>query len=145
MKNSQTADIKLGLSIQVRLVSNLQKSIAYYRDILGCTVDDWGHAQRDEMIVILQQAKTGDDVRPNPASKKRLDYPTEWQGPDHGWDTFVHVEWDDLEPLIEDIRVKGGFIRLEPITDVHGKWEFKNAYVQDPDRYTIVFGAMREL
>ncbi|REE88921.1 hypothetical protein A8990_10717 [Paenibacillus taihuensis] len=83
-------------SIQVRLVSDLKKSQSYYRDVLGCNVDDWGHAERDGMTIILQQAVSVDDVRPNPPSQKRSDYPTEWEGPQFGWDSFIHVDWDDL-------------------------------------------------
>lgn len=32
----------LGKTIQVRLVSDLKQSQLYYRDRLGCQVDDWG-------------------------------------------------------------------------------------------------------
>ncbi|NGM85235.1 VOC family protein [Paenibacillus sp. 7124] len=133
-----------GLTIQVRLVSDLAKSQAYYRDVLGCKVDDWGHAERGGMIVILQQAVSPDDVRPNAASRKRPDYPTEWEGPDYGWDTFIHVKWDELEPLVEEVRLNGGNIAVEPFSGTHGGLEFKNAYIKDPDGYTLVLGAMRE-
>jgi len=63
----------LGSTIQVRLVTDLKKSQEYYRDVLGCTVDDWGHAERDGMLIILQQAVSPEDVRPNAPSKKRSD------------------------------------------------------------------------
>ncbi|MGZ9583745.1 VOC family protein [Paenibacillus marinisediminis] len=136
--------IKLGTTIQVRLVSDLKKSQEYYRDVLGCKVDDWGHAERDGMIVILQQAMSPEDVRPNAPSKKRSDYPTDWEGPDYGWDTFIHVGWDDIDGIVEEIRSRGGFIPYEPVIDSHGIWDFKNIYIQDPDKYNIVLGAMRE-
>jgi catechol 2,3-dioxygenase-like lactoylglutathione lyase family enzyme len=74
---------KFGQTIQVRLVSDFKKSQEYYRDVLGCQVDNWGHAERDGMTLILQQAASPEDVRPNVLSQKRTDYPTEWQGPDH--------------------------------------------------------------
>ncbi|MFC5467462.1 VOC family protein [Cohnella suwonensis] len=134
-----------GKTIQVRLVSDLRRSQAYYRDVLGCEVDDWGHAERDGMLVILQQAAAPEDVRPNPPSRKRPDYPTEWEGPDAGWDTFIHVGWDDLDDLFADIRGKGGNVAAEPFTGAHGRWEYKNAYIRDPDGYTLVLGAMREI
>ena len=136
---------RLGQTIQVRLVSDFKKSQAYYRDVLGCQVDDWGHAERDDMIFILQQAVSPDDVRPNAASQKRPDYPTEWEGPEYGWDTFIHIGWDDLDVLVEEVRGKGGTIAIEPFVGAHGKWEFKNAYIQDPDGYNIVLGGMREI
>ncbi|WP_046175708.1 VOC family protein [Domibacillus indicus] len=135
---------KLGQTIQVRLVSDLKKSQDYYRDVLGCKVDGWGHAERDEMCVILQQAASTDDIRPNPASQKRRDYPTDWEGPDYGWDTFIHVAWEDLDFIIEQIRENGGHVAVDPFTETHGGWEFKNVCVKDPDGYNIVLGAMRE-
>ncbi|MCR8642021.1 VOC family protein [Paenibacillus sp. N1-5-1-14] len=137
--------LKLGTTFQVRLVSDLKKSQEYYRDILGCTVDNWGHAERDGMLVILQQAMSPEDVRPNSPSKKRSDYPTDWNGPDYGWDTFVHVSWNDIDAIVEDIRSRGGIVTLDPVAESHGRWEFKNYYIQDPDKYSIVLGAMREV
>lgn len=136
---------KFGTAIQVRLVSNLKKSQQYYRDVLGCKIDDWGHAERDGMVVILQQAVSLEDVRPNAVSKKRNDYPTDWEGPDVGWDTFIHVKWEEIDPIMEDIRNKGGVIRTEPVNGNHGSWQFRNALIQDPDGYQIVLGAMREV
>ncbi|WP_062052113.1 VOC family protein [Bacillus sp. JCM 19034] len=136
---------KLGKTIQVRLVSDLKKSQEYYRDVLGCAIDDWGHAERDEMTFILQQANSLQDIQPNTVSKKRSNYPTEWEGPEFGWDTFIHVSWDHLDSLVEEFRGNGGNIAVEPFTNAHGKWEFKNACLKDPDGYNIVFGAMREI
>jgi catechol 2,3-dioxygenase-like lactoylglutathione lyase family enzyme len=134
---------KFGHTLQVRLVSDLAKSQEYYRDVLGCKVDDWGHAERDGMTVILQQAVSQDDIKPNAASKKRQSYPTAWEGPDHGWDTFIHVSWEDFNSLVDEVRGKGGTIAVEPHRESHGKWEFRNAYIQDPDGYNLVLGAMR--
>ncbi|WP_438350675.1 VOC family protein [Paenibacillus sp. FA6] len=140
--NNKT-EVKLGRTIQVRLVSDLKKSQEYYRDVLGCKVDDWGHAERDEMLFILQQATSQDDVRPNVISQKRPNYPTEWEGPNHGWDSFIHISWENLDQYVEEVRSKGGIIAIEPFTGAHGKWEFKNAHIQDIDGYSLVLGAMR--
>lgn len=136
---------KFGKTIQVRLVSDLKISKNYYRDVLGCRVDDWGHVERDGMILILQQAKTSQDVKPNSPSKKRNDYPTEWEGPDYGWDTFIHVDWNDLDLLVEEVHSKGGKVAVEPYVGSHGGKEFKNAAFEDPDGYMIVLGAMRDI
>ncbi|WP_166243125.1 VOC family protein [Paenibacillus turpanensis] len=133
----------LGRTIQVRLVSDLKNSQAYYRDVLGCKIDDWGHAERDGMVFILQQAKSAEDVSPNAASQKRSTYPSEWEGPDHGWDTYIHVSWDDLDQFVEEVREKGENVAVPPFTGAHGGFEFKNAYIQDPDGYTLAVGAMR--
>ncbi|MGI8385951.1 VOC family protein [Robertmurraya sp. P23] len=135
---------KFGLSIQVRLVSDLKKARNYYRDQLGCDVDDWGHATRDQMTILLQQASSPSDIRPNALSKKRSDYPSEWQGPNYGWDTFIHVEWADVEKIVNDVRRRGGIISVEPFFGSHGGWDFKNAHLSDLDGYNIVLGAMRK-
>ncbi|MGD6844615.1 VOC family protein [Bacillus infantis] len=145
MEVIQQKKAKIVKTIQVRLVSDLKKSQEYYRDVLGCKIDDWGHAERDGMTIILQQSDSLEDVQPNAASRKRSDYPTDWEGPEFGWDTFIHVSWDDLDALVEEIRGKGGNIRVEPFTGTHGKWQFKNACITDPDGYNLVLGAMREV
>ncbi len=142
--DNTTSEVKLGRTIQVRLVSDLIKSQEYYRDVLGCKVDDWGHAERDGMLFILQQAKSKNDIRPNVASQKRSTYPTKWEGPEHGWDTFIHIAWEDLDQYVEEVRSKGGIIAIEPFAGVHGQWEYKNAHIQDIDGYNLVLGAMRK-
>ncbi|MBW5445312.1 hypothetical protein GE107_04450 [Cohnella sp. CFH 77786] len=94
-------------TLQVRLVSDFRKSQAWYRDVLGCEVNDWGHAIRGGMKLILQQAREESDVRPNAASAKRDTYPTDWTGPDLGWDKFIHVkseEFDRLEQVLKASR-----------------------------------------
>ncbi|MEI5909577.1 VOC family protein [Bacillus spongiae] len=145
MMKKQLKSVELGQTIQVRLVSNLKKSQEYYRDVLGCKIDDWGHVKRDGMTIILQQSKSPEDVRPNAPSKKRSDYPTDWIGPEFGWDTFIHVSWEELDILVDEFRGNGGDIAVEPFTGKHGKWEFKNTCIKDPDGYNIVLGSMREL
>jgi catechol 2,3-dioxygenase-like lactoylglutathione lyase family enzyme len=128
-------------SLQVRLVSDFRKSQAWYRDVLGCDVDDWGHASRGGMKLILQQAQQTSDIRPNAASAKRDSYPTDWTGPDLGWDTFIHTDYKEFDSLIEEMRVGGANIILGPIESTHSNgMTFKNLYIQDPDGYIIVFG-----
>ncbi|MBP1991919.1 VOC family protein [Paenibacillus eucommiae] len=127
--------------LQVRLVSDLEKSLAWYRDVLGCEVDYWGHAVRGGMKLILQQAKDSSDVKPNQLSAKRDNYPTDWEGPDLGWDTFVHINYEELDLLIEEMKANGANIILGPIEKTHSNdVTFKNLYIQDPDGYIIVFG-----
>jgi catechol 2,3-dioxygenase-like lactoylglutathione lyase family enzyme len=126
---------------QVRLVADLERSLAYYRDVLGCETDGWGHAIRGGMKLILQQAQSPSDVRPNAASAKRDTYPTDWRGPDLGWDTFVDVDYDQFDALVEELRSNGATIVLGPIEATHSNgMHFKNVYIQDPDGYIIVFG-----
>lgn len=128
-------------SLQVRLVSDFEKSLAWYRDVLGCEVDYWGHASRGGMKLILQQANQSGDVKPNQASAKRNNYPTDWEGPDLGWDTFIHVNYEEFDALEQELRAKGANIILGPIQATHSNgMTYKNIYIQDPDGYTIVFG-----
>jgi catechol 2,3-dioxygenase-like lactoylglutathione lyase family enzyme len=128
-------------SLQVRLVSDFEKSIAYYRDVLGCETDGWGHANRGGMKLILQQAKQKSDVQPNQASANRDTYPTDWKGPELGWDTFIHVDYKEFDLLVEEMRTNGANIILGPIEATHNNgMTFKNLYIQDPDGYIIVFG-----
>ena len=128
-------------SLQVRLVSDLEKSLAWYRDVLGCEVNYWGHALRGGMKLILQQAKQVSDIKPNTASSKRDSYPTDWEGPDLGWDTFIHTNYEEFERLVEEMKASGANIILGPIENTHSNgMTFKNLYIQDPDGYIIVFG-----
>lgn len=128
-------------SLQVRLVSDFEKSLAWYRDVLGCEVNYWGHALRGGMKLILQQANQESDVKPNTASAKRDTYPTDWEGPDLGWDTFIHTNYEEFELLVEEMKASGANIILGPIEATHNNgMTFKNLYIQDPDGYIIVFG-----
>lgn len=126
---------------QVRLVTNLEQSKAFYRDILGCEVDGWGHALRGGLQLILQQAQDPSQVRPNPTAAKRDTYPTDWRGPDHGWDTFALINFEEFETFVQELHDHGAEIALGPIEQTHNDgMTFKNVYVRDPDGYTIVFG-----
>jgi catechol 2,3-dioxygenase-like lactoylglutathione lyase family enzyme len=128
-------------SKQVRLVVDLQKSLDWYSNVLGCEVDGWGHAIRGGMKLILQQAKQLSDVKPNQVAKKRDSYPTDWTGPDLAWDTFVDVNYDEFDYLLEELQDRGANIVLGPIESTHSNgMTFKNIYIKDPDGYIIVFG-----
>lgn len=62
---------------QVRLVADLERSQAFYRDVLGCEVDGWGHALRGGLQLILHPARDPAQIRPNPAPAKRDTCPTD--------------------------------------------------------------------
>ncbi|WP_314592111.1 VOC family protein [Paenibacillus terrigena] len=138
-------------TIQVRLVSDLKKSLNWYKNVLGCDeVNDSGYARRGDpdvpypvMEVILQQAVSPQDVHPNATSAKVRGVEGLWEGPDQPWDTFVHVPWDDVRLIVEEVRAKGGTIGTEPI-EFHGdEWDSINARIVDPDGYSIFLGGMR--
>jgi hypothetical protein len=92
-------------------------------------------------LILLQQAKQRSDVMPNQPSEKRSNYPTDWKGPDLAWDTFIHINYDEFDSLLEELRANGADIVLGPIESTHSNgMTFKNIYIKDPDGYIIVFG-----
>lgn len=129
---------------QVRLVSDLQKSREYYKNILGCKVDGWGHAEREEpkLGFILQQAESQDDVQPNKKAMKTK-YPNNWEGPYTAWDSYAYTDYDKIEHLLSEFRSNGAIIHYEIMLEDQGDMEWKEFAVRDLDQYVIVFGAGR--
>ena len=142
--NNQDQENKLKKTFQVRLVSDLKKSLGWYSNVLGCDeVNNWGYARRGGMEVILQQAASPQDVRPNAQSGKILGVPYTWEGPNEPWDTFVHTPWEDVALIVDEVRGKGGTIAMEPTESSEDGWDFVNARILDPDGYSIILGGMR--
>ncbi|WP_199618239.1 VOC family protein [Paenibacillus alkalitolerans] len=126
-------------ALQVRLVSDLVKAKTYYQDILGFTVDDWGHVERDGVGFILQQAEKPEDVRPNAMPSKR-DYPSDWPGPPTSWDTYAYSDFGGVQSLYDEFAAKGAIIAYEPLIEDMGSRQWKEFAVKDVDGYVIVFG-----
>ncbi|MGG1674857.1 VOC family protein [Neobacillus sp. NRS-1170] len=114
-------------SLKVLLVSDLEKSKAFYRDILGCEVTDWW-AIRDGFTglgVKLLQAISPEDVNPN-----RKPAP----------DIYCYVEnWTALDELYEEFKKKGAKMVVEPWIDP-GSGPWKEFAIVDPDNYCLAFG-----
>lgn len=124
---------KVKFSVQVLLVSNVEKSRAFYRDVLGCEVTDWW-AVRDDFALGLKliEANKPEDVTPNKIGK----------GQNKCWDTYAYVETHiDLDELYIQLKNKGATIHQEPeIYDFDwGSW--KEFSITDPDNYVIAFGS----
>lgn|GEM_PF-265152 len=126
-------------ALQVRLVSDLDKAKAYYRDVLGFTVDEWGHTEREGVGFILQQAEKTEHVRPN-AKPSRMDYPGDWPGPPTSWDTYAYSNFDGVQQLYEEFAANGADIAYEPQIEDMGNSKWKEFAVRDLDGYVIVFG-----
>ncbi|CAM3376930.1 sigma-70 family RNA polymerase sigma factor [Marinicrinis lubricantis] len=126
-------------ALQVRLVSNLSEAKTYYQEVLGFTVDDWGHAERDGVGFLLQQAQKPDDVRPNqmPAAER---YSQDWPGPPTSWDTYAYSDYDGVQSLYEEFVSKGAVIAYPPQIEDMGNTKWKEFAVKDLDGYVIVFG-----
>ncbi|MBP1992248.1 pentapeptide repeat-containing protein [Paenibacillus eucommiae] len=126
-------------ALQVRLVSNLAEAHQYYRDILGFSVDDWGHVEREGVGFILQQAESLDDIRPN-AKPTKQNFPYDWPGPPATWDTYAYSNFDGVQQLYEEFVSKGAVIAYEPQIEDVGNHKWKEFAVRDLDGYVIVFG-----
>jgi catechol 2,3-dioxygenase-like lactoylglutathione lyase family enzyme len=115
------------------LVSDLERSKTFYRDVLGCEVTDWW-VIRDGftgLAIKLLQANSPEDVSPNKPAKG--DKQT-------GFDIYCYVEnWAALDELYAEFKEKGARIVIEPWIDSDsGPW--KEFAIVDSDNYCIAFG-----
>lgn len=124
---------KVKFSVQVLLVSNLEKSKAFYRDVLGCEITDWWAVRDDFSLGFkLIEANNPEDVSPNKIGK----------GQDKSWDSYAYVEThSDLDELYKQLKDKGATIKQDrEIYDFDwGSW--KEFSIADPDNYVIAFGS----
>ncbi|WP_138495285.1 VOC family protein [Paenibacillus pinistramenti] len=124
---------KVQFSVQVLLVSDLEVSKAFYKDVLGCDVTDWWAVRDDFRLGFkLIQANNPLDVIPNKPGK----------GQYKSWDTYAYVDThDDIDFLFEQLKGKGAIIVQEPeVYDLEwGSW--KEFSINDPDNYVIAFGS----
>lgn len=124
---------KIHSSLKVLLVSNLEVSMRFYKDVMGCEVTEWW-VIRDGFTglgIKLIQADTKEEVRPNRlAAKNKKTIP----------DIYCYVEnWDTLEELYEEFKSNGAKVVIEPWVDQEGG-PWKEFAVVDPDEYCIAFG-----
>ncbi|WEK56088.1 MAG: hypothetical protein P0Y55_08580 [Candidatus Cohnella colombiensis] len=129
--------VQLKNSNQVRLVSNLQKASEYYSTILGFNVDSWGHAIRDNVGFLLQQANNLEDIKPN----ERSNYSSEsWAGPPTGWDTYCYSDYNGVLAIYEEFKSKDAVIAYDPIREDMKDQDWIEFGVKDLDGYVVVFG-----
>ncbi|MEK3732076.1 hypothetical protein MKX64_06430 [Paenibacillus sp. FSL M8-0334] len=129
--------VQLKKSRQVRLVSDLQKAREYYANVLGFTVDGWGHAERDQVGFLLQQTCKPEDVQPNQRSYYSS---ADWAGPPTGWDTYCYTDYDGVANIYEEYKAKGAIIAYDPVPEDMGNQDWLEFGVRDLDGYVIVFG-----
>lgn len=109
-------------------VKDIQRSVAYYRDVLGFATNRiWGEPpcfampQRDGFTIMLSQAEDPLIVRPN--------------GSLDAWDAYVWVL--DADALFEEFTSKGVLVGCPPQDQLYyGNREFT---VKDPDGYVLAF------
>ena len=113
----------------VLLVADIERSVAFYRDRLGCACTTFGEpptfasATRDNATFLFALCGTPDAIVPN------------WRITAQTWNAYVRV--DDAEAAYAELRQRGATIDYELYDAPHGFREFG---VQDPDGYDIGFG-----
>jgi predicted enzyme related to lactoylglutathione lyase len=113
----------------VLLVSDIGRSVAYYRDRLGFRCETYGDpptfasAQRDGSSILLALCPETDRIVPN------------WRIVDQTWNVYVRV--DDADAVYAEVQERGAAIDYTLYDAPHGFREFG---VQDPDGYDIAFG-----
>jgi catechol 2,3-dioxygenase-like lactoylglutathione lyase family enzyme len=109
----------------VLLSSDLDRSIAYYRDRLGFECEKHNDvvatATRDEQTILL--AKTDAEIVPH------------WHVVEKMWNAYIRV--DDVDAIYAELQARGAGIDYTIYDAPHGFREFG---VQDPDGHDIAFG-----
>ncbi|AFH60043.1 VOC family protein [Paenibacillus caseinilyticus] len=126
---------QIGSSLTVLMVSDVERSKAYYREVLGFQVTDWW-AERDGLgglALKLLQAPDPSAVRPNPPQ----------QGDTQAYDVYAYVEsWEALDSLYEEFRSRGAVFSGEPVIYPDGG-PWKEFVVRDGDGYGLAFGGIQ--
>ena len=119
-------------SLTVLLVSDMEKSKAFYQDILGCEVNEWW-ALRNDTINLgfkLLQANENQAISPNSTEDEVV------------WDAYAYPDdFATLENLYHEWKQKGA-----PIVQEMAEYEFdwgtwKEFAIQDPDGYVLGIGS----
>jgi catechol 2,3-dioxygenase-like lactoylglutathione lyase family enzyme len=113
----------------VLLISDVERTVEYYRDRLGFRCDVYGDpsdfvvAARDAATILLALCSDPARIVPN------------WQIVDNVWNAFIRV--DDVESVYAEVQERGAPIDYTLYDAPSGFREFG---VQDPDGYDIAFG-----
>jgi predicted enzyme related to lactoylglutathione lyase len=113
----------------VLLVSDIERSVAYYRERLGFECEVYGDppgfaaARRDEATLLLALCREPERIVPN------------WRIVDNVWNVYIRV--DDADAVYAEVQERGAGIDYTIYDAPHGFREFG---VQDPDGHDIAFG-----
>lgn len=113
----------------VLLVSDLEASIAYYRNLLGFECETFGDppnfaaAKRDEAVLLLSLAPPDAELVPH------------WHVVHGMWNAYIRV--DDADAIYAEVQERGCPIDYSIADKPHGFREFG---VTDPDGYDVAFG-----
>ncbi|MEK8128924.1 VOC family protein [Paenibacillus filicis] len=114
-------------SLTVLLVSDFEKSKAYYESALGCEVNEhWAIRDDFGLGFKLIQASDPEDVSPNRGT----------------WNTYAYVKThQELDALYTEFQTNGAIIASEPHVTEHDWGGWKEFSVKDVDGYLIGFGS----
>jgi predicted enzyme related to lactoylglutathione lyase len=116
-------------SSAVLLVSDLERSVEFWRDRLGFTCETFGDppdfatAVRDAAVVLLALCADPAAIVPN------------WKIVTNIWNVYIRV--DDADAIYAEVQERGAAIDYKIYDAPHGFREFG---VQDPDGHDIAFG-----
>ena len=113
----------------VLLVSDLERSLAFYRELLGFECEthgdppDFAVVKRDDAILLLALAPPDAHLVPH------------WHVVEKMWNAYIRVE--EVDELYREVQGRGCPIDYSISNKPHGFREFG---VTDPDGYDIAFG-----
>jgi|SRR5579871_1377810 len=130
MAKSDMTEAQLVTVAPMFLVADIQRSVRYYRDVLGFAVERiWGDPPsfampiRDGLTVMLLEVADKSRIRPNGTDGE-------------SWDAHFWVR--DADQLFRELAARNVTIAYAPLDrDYYGNREFA---IYDPDRYLIAFG-----
>lgn len=122
-------------SLTVLLVSNLEKSMAFYQDVLGCEVTDWWAIRNDSLKLgfKLLQAKENQVISPNSTDNEVI------------CDAYAYADdFTALDLLHNEWKQKGAKIVQEPAVTEFDWGAWKEFAIQDPDGYVLGVGTAKK-
>jgi uncharacterized glyoxalase superfamily protein PhnB len=131
-------------------VTDMQKSIKYYRDQLGFTLSECWPDEKTamwcNMMLGNQSVMFGAAMKPEQATemcggdsaagKFWKSKAEEYQKSAHGVGVNVYIHVDDVDKYYAQVTKKGAKANLEPKSQFYGLRDF---VVSDPDGYTLTF------
>lgn len=119
-------------SLTVLLVSDLEKSKAFFKDILGCEITDyWALREKDIQLGFkLIEAADISHIHPNTTGQHIVP------------DTYAYADnFESLDNFFAEWKDKGATIVKEPTVTNNDWGDWKEFYVEDPDGYVIGVGS----
>jgi len=122
-------------SLTVLLVSNLEKSTAFYQDVLGCEVNEWWALRNDSLKLgfKLLQSRENQVITPNSSTNEVL------------CDAYAYADdFATLDELHNEWKQKGAKVVQEPVITEFDWGAWKEFAIQDPDGYVLGVGTAKK-